>query len=250
MQGKVALITGASEGLGFAIARSFAEAGAKLGIASRRSQEGEVAAEMLRRETGAEVVFVAADVSQARDVERMVGQIAGHYGRLDHVCNNAGVVFPFKPITEVLEEEWDATVDINMKGVWLCMKYQIPELLKNGGGSIVNMSSVVGLVGYPNHYAYSASKAGIVALTKVAAMSYAQRGIRVNAVCPGVVKTTMLGVLTDADPLLAAQLDGLHPMNRLGTPEEVGNTVVWLCSEKASFITGHALPVDGGWACR
>lgn len=247
MQGRVALITGANEGIGLAIARAFAGAGASVAIAARRAPQGEAAADMLRRETGAVVHFVSADVSLARDVERMVGEVVARYGRLDYACNNAGVIHPMKPITEGTEEEWDSTIDTNLKGVWLCMKHQIPEILRSGGGAIVNMSSVAGLIGYPDHYAYSASKAGIVALTRVAAVSYAQRGIRVNAVCPGAVMTHMMQTLVDADPALEPRLSSLHPMNRVGTPAEVADAVLWLCSSRSSFITGHALPVDGGW---
>jgi len=174
----------------------------------------------------------------------MVKKAVDTYGRLDCAFNNAGVVV-MKSTVDCTEEEWDHVISVNLKGVWLCMKYEIPQMLKQGRGAIVNTSSVVGLIGTPGHAPYTASKHGVVGLTKVAALDCAQAGIRVNAVCPGSVPTPMLEPIL-ADPQLKDSMQELHPLGRLGKPEEIAEAVIWLCSEAASFVTGVAFPVDGG----
>jgi len=243
LEGKVALVTGGASGIGRATALVFAREGAKVVVADLVAEGGEDTARLIK-ETGAEAIFVKCDVSKAAEVEAMVKKAVDTYGRLDCAFNNAGVVV-MKSTVDCTEEEWDHVISVNLKGVWLCMKYEIPQMLKQGRGAIVNTSSVVGLIGTPGHAPYTASKHGVVGLTKVAALDCAQAGIRVNAVCPGSVPTPMLEPIL-ADPQLKDSMQELHPLGRLGKPEEIAEAVIWLCSEAASFVTGVAFPVDGG----
>lgn len=243
---KVALVTGGSSGIGRAAAFAFAEAGARVVVAARRRTEGKETVEQIRQ-SGGDAQFVQADVSKRTDIERLVDQCVQIYGGLDFAFNNAGIEgTPYVSTVDYAEEVWDQVMSVNLKGVWLCMKYQIPQLLKRSGGAIVNMASVAGLKGGRIGVAYYASKHGVIGLTKAAALEYATEGIRINAVCPAVIKTEMAERSFFHDKELTERILAKHPVGRLGTPEEVASAVVWLCSDGASFVTGHALPVDGG----
>ena len=245
-ESKVVLITGGNSGIGQATALAFANKGAKVIVAARRVSEGKATEEMIK-ETGGEALFVQTDVTKATEVEALVAACIANYGGLDYAVNNAGIPgSDFTPAAKYDEEIWDNVIDINLKGVWLCMKYEIPEMLKRGQGAIVNMSSVAGLRGGEIGVAYHASKHGVIGLTKAAAIEYAAQGVRINAVCPAVIKTPMTDPFFD-DKDMTAQVTAMHPMGRVGRPEEVASTVLWLCSEDASFVTGHAHPVDGGF---
>lgn len=252
LEGKVALVTGAGSGIGRASAVVFAREGAKVIVADVDVDNGEDTAHQIE-EAGGNCAFVKADVSQPTEVEAMVNKAIGIYGQLDCAFNNAGIEGTIGvPTADYIEEVWERVIAINLKGVWLCMKYEIPQMLKQGGGAIVNMASVAGLVGGTVGAAYYASKHGVVGLTKAAAIEYGQSAIRVNAVCPGVIRTRMGESLfkDNPDPEAEARIVGLHPIGRIGMPEEVAESVVWLCSDAASFVTGHAMPVDGGLVAR
>jgi len=249
LNGKVALVTGGGSGIGRASAFTFAREGAKVVVADMDVEGGKSTASMIKDVEG-EAVFVQADVSQAADVKAMVKKVIETYGRLDCAFNNAGIAGPIGVATaEYSEEVWNQVIGINLTGVWLCMKYEIKQMLQQNGGAIVNAASVLGLVG-GNSPAYVASKHGVVGLTKSAALSYSQEGIRVNAVCPGFIATPMLDPVMEDDPQVKADLIARHPIGRMGQPEEVAETVVWLCSDAASFITGHAMAVDGGYVAK
>ena len=243
---KVALVTGGNSGIGRAIALSFAEQGAKVVIAARRVSDGEETVALIR-DAGGEAIFVATDVSKSSDVKAMVAACISEYGRIDFAINNAGIEgSAMTPTVDYEEEVWDRVIDINLKGVFLCMKYEIPEMLKQGQGAIVNMSSVAGLVGGKIGVAYYASKHGVIGATKAAAIEYAAQGIRINAVCPAIIETPMVERALDGNEELATHFRAMHPVGCFGQPEEVAAATLWLCSEGASFTTGHALPVDGG----
>ena len=245
LENKVGLVTGAGSGIGRASALAFAREGAKVVVVDTIAGSGEETVTMIRK-AGGEASFVRTDVSKANEVEAMVNRTVEVYGRLDSAYNNAGVVVPPRLTPDTREEDWDHVISVNLKGVWLCMKYEIPQMLKQGRGVIVNASSMVGLIGLPKRSAYAASKHGVVGLTKVAALEYASAGIRVNAVCPAVVSTPLVESIISTDPEAEAQLMSMIPMGRLGTLEEIAEVVVWLCSEASSFVTGHAMLVDGG----
>jgi NAD(P)-dependent dehydrogenase (short-subunit alcohol dehydrogenase family) len=248
--GKVALVTGGASGIGRACAQLFATEGAAVVVSDVAVEGGEETVRLIE-EDGGEASFVEADVSKAAQVEALVGGAVKVYGRLDYAFNNAGIEGPMAINTaDYPEEDWDRVVAINLKGVWLCMKHEIPPMLRQGGGSIVNNSSVAGLVGIGGNSAYAASKHGIVGLTKTAALEYAQSGIRVNAVCPGLIRTPMVERYTGGDAETEAQFAAVEPVGRMGTAEEVAEAVVWLCSEAASFVTGDAMAVDGGFVAR
>ncbi|MFQ5878971.1 MAG: SDR family oxidoreductase [Dehalococcoidia bacterium] len=253
LEDKVALITGGSSGIGRASSVAFAREGAKVIVADVDAEGGEETVRMIE-DTGGEATFVKADVSKAAEVEAMVSKAVETHGRLDCAFNNAGIVGPsFVTATNWTEEDWDRVISINLKGVWLCMKYEIPQMLRQGGGAIVNTSSAAGLVGSPmgmSGAAYVASKHGVIGLTKTAALEFAKQGVRVNAVCPSWIRTPMTESLAGGDPELAAQIAARYPMGRAGTPEEVAEAVVWLCSDAASFVTGHAMTVDGGYVAQ
>jgi NAD(P)-dependent dehydrogenase (short-subunit alcohol dehydrogenase family) len=245
LEGKVALVTGGSSGIGRATALALAREGARIAIGNRRIPEGEETARMIR-EAGGEALLVRTDVTRATEVEALAAKTVETYGRLDCAFNNAGTTGEMARTADCTEENWDRTVTLNLKGVWLSMKYEIPAMLKNGGGSIVNNASVAGLVGMRGGPAYSASKGGVIQLTRTAALEYAKMGIRVNAVCPGYVLTPMVEGPIRAKPELEEQIKKYQPLGRLGTPEEIAEAVVWLCSDAASFVTGHPLVIDGG----
>ena len=247
LEGKIALVTGGTSGIGRASALAFAKEGAKVVISGRNIERLRETV-CLVEEIGGEAIFVRCDVTETAEVEAMVNKCIKTYGRMDCALNNAGIEGSlFTRIVDYSEETWDQVIRVNLKGIWLCMKYEVSEMIKQEGGSIVNMSSTAGLVGSQvGNSAYVASKHGIVGLTKAVALEYAGQGIRVNAVCPAIIRTPMTERLLGGDPERERQIAALQPIGRIGTPEEVAAAVVWLCSDAASYITGHALPIDGG----
>lgn len=242
---KVVLITGAGAGIGRATALAFAHAGARLALADVDEDAGTTTANMVQ-EIGSEALFLRADMSQATDVAQMVQATVAHFGQLDCAFNNAGIEGPPTRTADVTETEFDQILAVNLKGVWLCMKYEIQQMLRQGGGVIVNTASVAGLVGAHSMPAYAASKHGVIGLTKTAAVEYARKNIRVNAVCPAVIRTAMVNRALEVMPQLAEGMIAANPSRRLGEPEEVAAAVLWLCSDAASFTTGAALTIDGG----
>ena len=246
LNGKVGIITGGTSGIGREAAVLFAKAGAKVVVAGRREVEGNEAIDLVRA-AGSEGLFVKTDVSRAADVQVLVRKTVEKFGRLDVAFNNAGIEGNWIPIAEQSEEDWDRTIDINLKGVWLCLKYEIQQMLKQGGGgAIVNMASVAGLIGSAGAATYCASKHGVMGLTKSAALETARNGIRINVVCPAVIETPM-GERVFGAPEMKKFALGLHPIGRLGMPKEVAEAVVWMCSDRASFMTGQSLVLDGGF---
>jgi NAD(P)-dependent dehydrogenase (short-subunit alcohol dehydrogenase family) len=244
---KVALITGGSSGIGRATALAFAKKGAKVVIADWiENQETMDSIKNL----GGDVLFIKCDVSKSGDVKTLIEKTIATFGRLDFAFNNAGIEGILAPTQECSEENWDKTIGVNLKGIWLCMKLEIPEMLKKGKGVIVNCSSVAGIVGFSGLPAYVASKHGVIGLTKTAALECAKLGIRVNAVCPGVIKTPMIDRLTGNKKESEEQFENMEPVGRFGQPEEIANAVIWLCSDEASFVTGIAMPVDGGFVAQ
>ena len=245
IENKVALITGGTTGIGRDTAVLFAKEGAKVVFSGRREAEGNETLNLIRA-AGGEGFFVKSDVSKAAEVESLVQKTVEKYGRLDIAFNNAGIEGRWAPLIEQTEEDWDQVLDINLKGVWLSLKYEVLQMLKQGGkGSIVNMSSVAGLIGAAQAGVYVASKHGVIGLTKSAAAEYAAQGIRVNAVCPAVIETPMAERIF-GEPEVSRKMISLHPLGRFGTPMEVAQAVLWLCSDKSSFTTGQCLGIDGG----
>ncbi len=249
LEGKVVLITGAASGIGRAAAESFAEHGARLLLADVDEKAGTSVAAALEK-AGTEARFVRTDVSDAGDVERMVSECISAYGRLDAAINNAGIEGEQAETAECSESNWERVLSINLTGVWLCMKHEIPPMLGGDGGSIVNTSSVAGLVGFANLPAYVASKHGVVGLTRAAALEYADRGIRINAICPGVIRTEMVERVTRGDPETERAYAEMAPAGRMGTPDEIASAIVWLASPRSSFVTGHPMVADGGLVAR
>lgn len=245
----VALVTGAATGIGLATARAFAHAGCRVVLADRDQPRGEAAAAALRQQ-GADAVFIACDVADPAQVEKLHAGIMDRFGRLDAACNNAGIEGDSAPTAECTLANFDRVIGINLRGLFLCLQAQLRIMQQQGRGAIVNLASVAGLVGFAGSPAYCASKGGVVQLTRVAAIEYGAQGIRVNAVCPGVIHTEMIDRVTHQDPAAEKAFAALHPMNRMGTPDEVANTIVWLCSPLAGFVTGQALAVDGGMVAR
>lgn len=243
-EGKVALVTGGSFGIGRATAVAFAVRGAKVVVADWMEDDETI---NLITKIGGLATFVECDVSKSASVQVLIAKVISTYGRLDYAFNNAGIEGVMAPTQDCTEVNWDKTVGINLKGVWLCMKFELPEMLKHGKGVIVNCASVAGLVGAAGLPAYSASKHGVIGLTKSAALECAKLGVRVNAVCPGAIKTPMIDRLTGNQKETEEEYAKMEPIGRLGQPEEIANAVVWMCSNEASFMTGHAMAVDGGW---
>lgn len=249
LEGKVALVTGGGSGIGRATALVFAREGAKVVVADVLTEGGEGTVSRIR-DAGGKAIFVKTDVSKATEVMALVDSAVSTYGRLDCAFNNAGIEGNMAPTADCTEDNWDRVIDINLKGVWLCMKYEIPEMIKQGDGAIVNTASVAGLVGFQGSPAYCASKGGVIQLTKTAALEYATKGVRINAVCPGIIRTPMVERVTSGKPEVEAQFAALEPVGRMGAPGEVAEAVVWLCSDAASFVTGHPMVVDGGFVAQ
>ena len=244
-QDKVVLVTGGSYGIGRAAAIGFAQRGARVAIADIDVKRGEETLQRIKK-AGGDAIFVRTDVASEADVKALVEKTVQIYGKLDCSFNNAGIHKQFISTIDFTAADWEEMINVNLKSVWLCMKYEIPQMLKQGKGAIVNTSSVAGLVGAPSNPAYPASKHGVVGLTKCTALEFARRGIRINCVCPGPTRTGMNEELTSTHPEMVKAMDQKVPMGRIGEPEEVAAAAIWLCSDEASYITGHALPVDGG----
>jgi len=245
---KVAIVTGAASGIGKATARLFSVEGAKVVVADWDEEAGAAVAAELRRE-GGHAIFVQADVSRSEDMQRMVQAALNEFGRIDILINNAGIEGQQAQTADATEENWDHVMEVNLKSVFLGMKYVIPQMLAQGGGAIVNNASVAGLVGFAGSPAYCASKGGIIQLTRVTALEYAARSIRVNCVCPGVILTPMVERVAMTQEVMQA-LVGMEPVGRLGRPEEIASAILFLASDEASYVTGAILPVDGGLVAR
>jgi NAD(P)-dependent dehydrogenase (short-subunit alcohol dehydrogenase family) len=245
LEGKVAIITGAGMGIGRATAEVFAREGARLVLADVAVEEGQQT-EQLVKELGAEALFLRADVTDDEAHAALVRAAVGSYGALHLAFNNAGIEGDAGLTADLAPADWDRVIAVNLRGVWLGMRHQIPAILEAGGGAIVNNASVAGLVGFPNRAHYVASKHAVVGLTKSAALEYGAQGIRINAVCPGVIRTKMVQRVIDADPSMEELLAGMEPIGRIGGPSEIADAVAWLCSSASSFVMGQAIAVDGG----
>lgn len=246
LEGKVGLVTGGTSGIGRETAVLFAKSGAKVAVAGRREKEGQETIELIRA-AGGDGLFVKTDVSKAAEVDALVKRTVEQFGRLDVAFNNAGIEGVWAPIARQSEEDFDRTISINLKGVWLCLKYEIRQMLRQGGsGAIVNAASIYGLIGSAGAAAYSASKCGVMGLTKAAALENARSGIRVNAVCPAAIETAMTERLFGA-PKVHEYAVRSHPIGRFGTAREIAEAVLWMCSDRASFMTGQSLVLDGGF---
>jgi len=248
LKDKVALITGGSSGIGRAVALAWAREGARVVVSDTNRDGGEQTVAQVRG-LGGEALFVAADVSQPQDCEALVQRAVEKFGRLDIACNNAGIGGPQAPTADYPLDGWAQVIGINLSGVFYGMKYQLPAMLKNGGGAIVNMASILGAVGFAGAPAYTAAKHGVVGLTQAAALEYSAQGVRINAVGPGFIHTPMISALEE-NQAVNGMLVAAHPIGRLGRAEEVAELVLWLASSKASFVTGSYYPVDGGYLAR
>jgi NAD(P)-dependent dehydrogenase (short-subunit alcohol dehydrogenase family) len=243
--GKVAFVTGAANGIGRAAALAFAREGASVVVVDV-SEQGNQETARLFEQAGGRALAVRCDVSRAEDVEAALDKTIQVFGRLDYAFNNAGVEQPVTAAADLTEEQWDRIVSVDLRGVFLCMKHEIPLLLKQGGGAIVNTSSGAGVKGFKGQAAYAAAKHGVVGLTKSAALDYAPQNIRINAVCPGIISTPMMDRFTVGTAEGRERVISQEPIGRMGQPEEIANAVLWLCSDAAAFVVGHAMVVDGG----
>lgn len=248
-EGRVAFVTGAASGIGRAASRLFAARGARVVLADLEREAGEAVAEEIRS-TGAEAVFVETDVADDAAVARAVATATERFGRLDCAYNNAGLSGPPNFVADMPEDQWRRTIDVMLTGVFLCMKHEIPAILESGGGAIVNCASGAGLIGFPGQSAYVASKHGVIGLTRAAALEYGSRGIQINSICPGTARTGMVEDVVRETPELQQELERLHPIGRIAEPEEIAEAALWLCTERASFVLGTALSVDGGYVAQ
>jgi len=248
-QQKVAIITGGNSGIGRATAVALARQGVNITIAARRPKEGEETVKLVK-DAGSEGIFVKTDVTNEDDIRSLVERSTKKFGRLDYAFNNAGIEESMTPLVDQRSDIFDQIINVNVKGVWLSMKYEIPEMIKSGGGAIVNMSSVAGVMGFPQMPIYIASKHAVLRLTKSAALEYARSGIRINAVAPGAVKTDMAKRVVEGNPQLSQTLTSMHPIGRTAEPEEIADVVSWLLSDKSTFVLGHTLLADGGIVSR
>jgi NAD(P)-dependent dehydrogenase (short-subunit alcohol dehydrogenase family) len=249
LAGKIALVTGGAGGIGRATALAFAEQGAKVVVADIQGEAAQRVADEVAA-SGGEAISVAVDVSRRDQVEAMVAEIVARFGRLDVAFNNAALDLEHEPLAKSSEEMFDRLMNVNVKGVWLCMKYEIQQMLAQGGGAIVNTSSIGGLSGAPRQPIYAGTKHAVLGLTKAAALEYGRKGIRINAVCPGVIRTEMMERAIARDPRRSEHIDRIHPIGRVGEAEEIARAVLFLCSDDASFVLGQSLAVDGGYTAR
>ncbi|MDU6926246.1 SDR family oxidoreductase [Franconibacter helveticus] len=248
-ENQVALITGGASGMGLATAKAFAEAGAAVALADVNGEAVKAQADALVA-AGHKAIGIRCDVSDMAQVEAMVNETAATFGRLDFAFNNAGVQSPVAETADATPEDYDFVMGVNLRGIWNCMKFELLQMRRQGSGAIVNNSSLGGLVGIAERGIYHASKHGVVGLTKSAGLEYAPKGIRINAVCPGIIETPMVAGMLESQPEAMAELMKEVPMARLGRAQEIADAVLWLCSPGSSFIVGHALPVDGGYTVR
>jgi NAD(P)-dependent dehydrogenase (short-subunit alcohol dehydrogenase family) len=248
-KGKTAFVTGAATGIGQATALAFASAGAQVAAIDNNVDLGMRTVRQIQ-ELGGKAEFFQCDVSRAEDVQKCVQAAIKRFGTIDCAFNNAGIEGAQGFTPDCTEQNWDQVINVNLKGVWLCMKYQIPQMLKQKGGAIVNCSSIAGLIGFPGIPAYVASKHGVIGLTKTAALEYAKSNIRVNAICPGVIETPMIERFVHGEAQIRQSFINNEPVGRVGNPAEIASAALWLCSEQSSFVTGHPLVVDGGWVAQ
>ncbi len=244
--GKVALVTGGGSGIGRATALKFASEGAAVVIGNRNEKAGQETVDLIEK-AGGKASFQQTDVTKLENVQNLIKYTVDTYGGLHAAFNNAGVEDPQAMTPDQKEDTFDLVMRVNVKAVWYCMKCEIEHMLANGGGAIVNTSSIAGVIGFPGHGPYVASKHAVLGLTKTAALEYAKQGIRVNAVCPGAIETQLLDGFTGGDSSIREYMESLHPIGRLGKPAEIADAVVWLCSNEASFVLGQGITVDGGF---
>ena len=243
--GKVALVTGAADGIGRASALAFAREGARVVVADVAEAGGKETVRLIA-DQGGEAIFVPCDVTRSADVRALVDRAVETYGRLDAAHNNAGITTPQVAAADITEEDFDRTLAVNLKGVWLCMKYEVPAMLASGGGAIVNAGSSAAVVGLPLFGGYTASKHGVAGLTRSAALDYAKLGVRINCVCPGATRTRMMLGAIEENPERGEIISRTIPIGRMGEPEEVAELAVWMCSDRASFVVGVVVSADGG----